>query len=64
MDKLKSFYKDLRNELSKVSWPDKKLVTRATFSVIIFSLLFGIYLWIVDLLITKGLGIIFNLWGR
>jgi len=63
MDKILSFLKEVRRELRKVSWPDKKLVIRATVSVIIFSLFFGIYLWIVDLSFTKILSFIFGIWG-
>ncbi len=63
MDKILNFLKEVRQELRKVSWPDKKLVIRATVSVIIFSLFFGIYLWIVDLTFTKLLSFIFGIWG-
>jgi preprotein translocase, SecE subunit, bacterial len=63
MDKILSFLKEVRQELRKVSLPDKKLVIRATVSVIIFSLFFGIYLWIVDLSFTKILSFIFGIWG-
>ena len=63
MDKFIAFLKEVRQEIRKVSWPDKKLVTRATISVIIFSLCFGIYLWIVDLAFTKILSFIFGIWG-
>ncbi|GAB6078946.1 preprotein translocase subunit SecE [Hydrogenobaculum acidophilum] len=63
MDKILNFLKEVRQELRKVSWPDKKLVIRATVSVIIFSLFFGIYLWIVDLTFTKILSFIFGIWG-
>ncbi|ACG56942.1 preprotein translocase, SecE subunit [Hydrogenobaculum sp. Y04AAS1] len=63
MDKILNFLKEVKQELRKVSWPDKKLVIRATVSVIIFSLFFGIYLWIVDLSFTKILSFIFGIWG-
>jgi preprotein translocase subunit SecE len=63
MEKILNFLKEVRQELKKVSWPDKKLVIRATVSVIIFSLFFGIYLWIVDLSFTKILSFIFGIWG-
>ena len=63
MDKILNFLKEVKQELRKVSWPDKKLVIRATVSVIIFSLFFGIYLWIVDVSFTKILSFIFGIWG-
>jgi len=57
------FFKGSKARAKKVSWPDKKLVIRATVSVIIFSLFFGIYLWIVDLAFTKILAFMFGIWG-
>ncbi len=63
MDKVLEFLKSVKQEIKKVAWPDKKLVTRATISVIIFSLFFGIYLWIVDLAFVKILSFIFGIWG-
>ncbi len=63
MSKLFDFLKEVRSELRRVSWPDRKLVTRATISVIIFSLAIGIYLWVLDLAFTRVLYIIFSLRG-
>ena len=63
MNKLFDFLKEVRSELRRVSWPDRKLVTRATISVIIFSLAIGIYLWVLDLAFTRVLYIIFSLRG-
>ena len=63
MGKISEFLKAVRAELNKVSWPQRKLVTRATVSVIIFSLIIGIYLWVLDLAFTKILYAIFSLRG-
>ena len=63
MGKLKEFLKGVRSELRRVSWPDRKLVTKATISVIIFSLLVGVYLWVLDIAFTKVLSLIFELRG-
>ncbi len=63
MDRVKQFLKDLRQELNKVSWPNKKLVQKASISVIIFSLFFGIYLWIVDLAFTRIIHFLLSLRG-
>ena len=53
MDKLRAFLKGVRQEIDRVSWPGKKLVQKATVGVIIFSLFFGIYLWVMDLAFTR-----------
>lgn len=63
MSRLKEFLKGVRAELRRVTWPDRKLVTKATISVIIFSLVIGVYLWVLDLAFTKVLSLIFALRG-
>ena len=63
MGKLKEFLQGVRSELRRVTWPDRKLVTKATISVIIFSLVVGVYLWVLDLAFTKILSLIFALRG-
>jgi len=63
MNRLKEFLKGIRAELRRVTWPDRKLVTKATISVIIFSLIIGVYLWVLDLAFTKVLSLIFALRG-
>ncbi len=63
MGKLKDFLQGVRSELRRVVWPDRKLVTKATISVIIFSLAIGLYLWMLDIAFTKLLSLIFTLRG-
>jgi len=63
MKKLKEFLQGVRSELRRVAWPDKNLITKATISVIIFSLVVGVYLWVLDLAFTKILSLIFALRG-
>jgi len=63
MEKLKTFLRGVRQEIKKVSWPDRKLVTKATISVIIFSLLIGIYLWVLDLAFTRVIHFLLSLRG-
>ncbi len=63
MGKLKTFLADVRKELRRVTWPDRKLVTKATISVIIFSLVIGVYLWVLDLAFTKIISFILGLRG-
>ena len=63
MDKLKTFLLGVREELRRVIWPPKNTVIKATISVIIFSLVIGIYLWILDLAFTKIISFILSLRG-
>ncbi|HAV40154.1 MAG: preprotein translocase subunit SecE [Aquificota bacterium] len=63
MERLKEFIKSLKKELDKVSWPGRDLVIKATISVIIFSLAFGISLWIFDLIFTRLIHFLLSLRG-
>jgi len=63
MEKLKTFLQGVRQEIKKVSWPGRNLVTKATISVIIFSLLIGIYLWVLDLAFTRVIHFLLSLRG-
>ena len=51
----KSFYNDVRTEMRKVTTPSRKEVQGTTTVVIITVFLFGLYFWIVDAVIGKGL---------
>ena len=48
------FLVEVRNELKRVTWPSKKEVYAATIVVILFSILLGTFLWIVDLILDRG----------
>jgi len=63
MERLKEFIKSLKKELDKVSWPGRNLVIKATISVIIFSLTFGISLWLFDLIFTRLIHFLLSLRG-
>jgi len=43
------FLADARGELGRVTWPNRREVWATTVVVILTSLLFGIYLYLVDL---------------
>jgi len=43
-----SFFKDSREELKKVTWPDREEVTSFTVVVVISLIVFSIFLWLVD----------------
>lgn len=46
---------DIIEELKKVSWPTRKETIRLTLIVISISLIIGLYIGIIDILLTKGL---------
>ena len=57
------FVSDVRTELKNVSWPSKKEVQGTTAVVIAAVVIFGLYLWIVDIIVGMGIHSIFNLFG-
>lgn len=50
-----AFAGDLIEEMKKVSWPTRKETIRLTAIVIIISLIIGLYIGIIDVLLTKAL---------
>ena len=53
-----TFTKDIIEELKKVTWPTRKETIRLTVVVIGISLIIGVYIGIIDVLLTKGLEIL------
>jgi len=53
VEKSTKFVKDVRLELTKVSWPSKDDVRGATIVVIIVVLIISFFIGLVDLVITK-----------
>ncbi len=49
LERLRLFLSEVRNELKRVTWPSRKEVYATTIVVILTSLFFGIYLWVLDL---------------
>ncbi|NLI48248.1 MAG: preprotein translocase subunit SecE [Acidobacteria bacterium] len=50
-----SFISETKSELKKVSWPDQKEVYSTTIVVILTSVFFGFYLFLVDLALQHGI---------
>ena len=57
------FLSEVRNEMGRVTWPSQKEVYATTIVVILFSVAMGVYLWLVDLLLTNGLGWVYKMFG-
>jgi preprotein translocase SecE subunit len=45
---LKAFFTEVRTELKKVTWPSRREVYATTVVVIVTTLFFGFYLWLLD----------------
>jgi preprotein translocase subunit SecE len=59
----KQFYNDVQNEMKKVSWPGRQEVVGTTVVVMIAVAFFGIYLGLVDYLLTLGLDRVLHYFG-
>ena len=57
------FLAEVRNEMGRVTWPNQKEVYATTIVVIIFSVAVGVYLWLCDLVLSRGIGWIYHLFG-
>jgi preprotein translocase subunit SecE len=55
LERVKSFYSDVRTEMKKVTSPSFKEVQATTAVVIITVFLFGLYFWAVDNTIGNGI---------
>lgn len=55
------FTSGVLEELKKVDWPTRKQTIRLTLIVVGVSLIIGIYIGIIDVLLTKGLEILTRL---
>ena len=47
------FFRDIRSEFKKISWPTKKQVWNNTLVVLVTVLIFGVVIWGLDLALTS-----------
>jgi preprotein translocase subunit SecE len=57
------FLAEVRNEMGRVTWPSQKEVYATTVVVILFSVAIGVYLWGVDMLLSRVIGWVYHLFG-
>jgi preprotein translocase subunit SecE len=60
----KAFYNDVRTEMKKVTTPSLKEVQATTVVVIITVFIFGLYFWLVDFVIGRGIDFVFRSLGH
>jgi preprotein translocase subunit SecE len=51
--KIKQFLKEVRAELKKISWPGRKETMASTVVVIVIVLISGVYLGVVDMILSR-----------
>jgi len=59
IDKLVTFLKDVRNEVTRVTWPGREEVKGATLVVIIVCIFVALVIWVIDSIIKTGVEAIF-----
>jgi preprotein translocase subunit SecE len=59
--RIKGYLKEVRGELKKVTWPSKNDLYKTTIAVIVSSIIFGIYLFAVDVVFSRIINEIKNL---
>jgi preprotein translocase subunit SecE len=53
-DRARTFLQEVRSEMKRVTWPGKREVYATTVVVILVSVFFGLYLWLVDLALSSA----------
>jgi preprotein translocase subunit SecE len=59
----RAFLSGVRNEMARVTWPSRREVYATTIVVILTSILFGVYLWSVDLMLSAVISRVLNYFG-
>ena len=63
-ERVKSFYNDVRTEMRKVTTPSRKDVQATTSVVLIAVFLFGLYFWVIDNVIGRGVDYLFRFFTK
>jgi preprotein translocase subunit SecE len=63
-ERIKSFYHDVRTEMRKVTAPSWKEVQATTAVVVITVFIFGVYFFVVDSVIQKGVNQLYSYFGK
>ena len=59
----RSFIAEVRSELKRVTWPSRREVYATTVVVILTSILFGVYLWGLDLILSAAVSWVYRMTG-
>ena len=58
-DKIVGFFTDIVKEMKKVTWPKRQELRESTLVVIVTSLIFAGFVFVIDKIISEGLKVIF-----
>jgi preprotein translocase subunit SecE len=63
VENAREFLHDVRIEMRQVTWPSKDDVISTTGVVIATVFFFGVFLWLVDLAVQRGVAYVFKAFG-
>jgi preprotein translocase subunit SecE len=58
VQKIISFFKEVRTELTKVTWPTRNEIVGSTMVTIIVSIILSVFVGIVDFALNQGIKVI------
>ena len=59
-DRARTFLSEVRNEMKRVTWPSRREVYATTVVVILVSVFFGLYLWVIDMALSSAVHWLFG----
>ena len=63
-ERIKSFYNDVRTEMRKVTAPSLKEVRATTAVVVVTVFIFGLYFFVVDNVMQRGVTFLYSYFGK
>lgn len=63
LNRWKAFFREVRAEIKKVTWPKRKEVYGTTVVVIVTCFIFGFFLWAVDVVMGQVLAWLYSAVG-
>jgi preprotein translocase subunit SecE len=63
-ERTKSFYNDVRGEMRKVTAPSWKEVRATTAVVVVTVFIFGVYFFVIDNVIQRGVTFLYSYFGK
>ena len=57
------WFREMKSELKKVVWPNKQTVLKNTGTVLLCSLVIGIFIWAFDFVAVSAVQMILNVFG-
>ena len=63
-ERVRGFYNDVRTEMRKVTAPSRKEVQATTTVVLVAVFMFGLYFWIIDNFIERGVSYLYHFFTK